>query len=81
MGTVSREIAEAVIANDGYYPCPPGEVPDPPEYRIVKIVQYMTPEGEEVFGCVYACEVPVGMGDRYDEETRWILSPRVIWEA
>jgi hypothetical protein len=81
MGTVSREIAETLIAGNGYYPWPEGEIPEPPEYRVVKIVQYLTPEGEEAFGCVYACEVRMGLAYRYDHESEFIRSPRTAWTA
>ncbi len=74
MGTFnSREIIDQIIAANGDN--------DEGQHRldVVKIVQYITPEGETTYGAVYRCEVPFCLGNRYATETRYIRNPKVIW--
>lgn len=75
MGTFkSRDIVEALIARNGEHH--PGESE---RFDVVKIVQYMTPEGDpNNWGVVYRCEVPMGMGDRY-EHAEACMFPKVIF--
>jgi hypothetical protein len=68
----SQETIDVLLANDGIYP---GDELMP----VVRIVQYMTPEGAQVYGIVYAVEVHMGLLHRYDQETEYIRNPVVIF--
>jgi hypothetical protein len=73
MGTVDKDIAEQIIANDGYG--------DPGDPRTVKIVRYTGYESQELYGAVLIVEVMIGMGDRYERPTEYVRNPKVIWTA
>lgn len=54
MATVSKEIADNIIANDGYYEGDRSSEGDP---RVVRIVRYNNMfDGGEAFGLIYAGE-------------------------
>ena len=71
MATIdSRTVIDRIIRKHGR------EYADGPD--VVKIVEYTTPEGKRTWGVVWANESPQ-MQDRYEEETEYVRSPRVIW--
>jgi hypothetical protein len=74
MGTFnSKEIIADMMRREGV--SPDGD----PRFDVEKIVEYVTPEGATVWGVVYICEVPMGLGERYDNPTEYILRPHTIW--
>lgn len=65
MATVSKEIADAVIAANGQYK---GDEP------VVKVVEYDNAYGGKGYGLVYAHDDP----DKY-RATEWVRNPKTIW--
>lgn len=65
MGTVSKNIADQIKANDGYY------ADDP---RVVRIVEYTDMGGKQAFGLEYSCQ------PKY-VESPFIRDPKVFFEA
>jgi hypothetical protein len=71
MATITNwDIVQEIIDHHGY---------DPPMY-VVKIVQYTNREGSpNNWGIIYDVEVPLGLGNRYEQATEYIRNWRVIW--
>ena len=67
MGTVSKKIADKLVAGDGWYPG---------DNRISKIVEYDNAWGGVSYGITYPHEDQ----DRY-AETGFVRNPRIYWEA
>jgi len=85
MGTfTTKEIVDRIVAGNGWDDIPDGpggkpyphDQPDNP--RCVRVVEYITPEGQTCWGLSFAGEPDPR---RYDVETQWIRSPRLLWEA
>jgi hypothetical protein len=66
MAAISKELADQIIANGGYY------ADDP---RVVRVVEYDNAFG----GKEYGIEYPFELG-RY-EASHYVRNPKVIWEA
>ena len=66
MPTVTREIAERIISNDGFYEDDP---------RVVKVVEYTNAWGGLAYGLVYE-----GNKDVYTASA-WIINPKTIFEV
>lgn len=78
MATIrDRALIDQIIIKSGYYP---GHEQSPLG-RIVRIVEYITPEGETIWGVVYEAEIKMGLLHRYDTETQYIRDPRVIYAS
>lgn len=74
MGTItSRAVIDALIATNGARP------DESPDVATVKIVEYEN-AGQPAWGTVLACEIPLGLANRYDAEGEHVTSPRVIWQ-
>lgn len=77
MATVnSKAIVDKLIASSGYDPSWEESDLNPPDPRVVKIVEYTTPEGSPAWGLVYERDDP----DRY-HASNYVRNPRVIWRA
>lgn len=71
----TEEIVSEFISRNGKALSEDGD-----RFDVVRIVRYTSPEGDpDNWGVVYRCEVPMGMLHRYDQETPYICSPKVIW--
>ena len=66
MGTVSKEIADKIVAGNGVYPGDP---------RCARIVEYTNAWG----GTAYGVEMPHELG-RY-RPSAYVINPRTYWEA
>lgn len=66
MGTVNKDIADQIKANDGYY------ADDP---RVVRIVEYTDMGGKQAFGLEYERDL-----GKY-AESPFIRDPKVFFEA
>lgn len=66
MATVSKSLADKLIANNGYY------ADDP---RVVRIVEYTDMGGKQAYGIEYP-----GQLGKY-AESPYIHNPKVIWLA
>lgn len=66
MATVSKELVDKIVANDGYY------VDDD---RVVRIVEYTNAWGKLAYGIEY----PSSVG-RY-APSEYVNDPKVYWEA
>lgn len=66
MGTVNREMAEKIKANNGHYSDDP---------RVARIVEYTDMGGKQAFGLEYG----VTLG-RY-VASPYVRNPKVFWEA
>lgn len=66
MATISKDLADKIIANDGYY------ADDP---RVMRIVEYDNAFGGKGYGIEYAFEL-----GRYSASA-FVRNPKVIWEA
>lgn len=78
-----RSMVEEIIKNNGWldeFNSPEDrKAPDNPP--AVKIVEYTTPEGNPVWGIVFANEVHhPDVLNRYEQETFYVRNPHVIWE-
>ncbi len=65
MATVSKEMADKLVANNGYYA---------DDARVYRIVEYTNAWGGESYGLEYE-----GLG-RYSP-SEYIINPKVYWEA
>ncbi len=69
MSTVTKEIADACVAGDGYYP---GD-----HVRVVKVVKYQNRfNGGDSYGIIYE-----GQRLDYYAESDYVRNPVVYWEA
>jgi hypothetical protein len=66
MATVSKELADELVAKDGWYPGDP---------RVFRIVEYTNFEGGLSYGLEYGNEI-----GRY-AESQYVRNPKVYWEA
>lgn len=66
MATVSKALADRLVAQDGYY------ADDP---RVMRIVEYTNMAGTPAYGIEYKHEI-----GRYAESV-YVRNPRVYWEA
>lgn len=66
MATVSKELADKIVANDGYYSDDP---------RVMRIVEYTDMGGKQAFGLEYAHEV-----GKY-AESMYVCNPKVYWNC
>lgn len=66
MATVSKSLADQIIANDGYYSDDP---------RVHRIVEYTDMGGKQAFGLEYGHQV-----GKY-EASVYIHNPKVYWQA
>ena len=66
MATVSKELADKLAANDGYYKDDP---------RVYRIVEYTNAWGGTAYGMEHEWEV-----GKY-HESEYVINPRVYWEA
>ena len=72
MATIdSKEIIDDIIASDGYYEGDP---------RVYMIVEYTNFEGRQTWGVTWVNEHPSSKL-RYLQETEYVRSPKVIWQA
>lgn len=70
MATIdNKESIDQLIANNGFY------LDDP---QVVQIVEYITIEGNVVWGITYINEIK-GNQRRYEIETDFVRKPKVIW--
>lgn len=73
MGTVSKEIADNIIANDGYYtPISEYEGADNPQYS--EITEYDNMAGEPAYGLTVK-----GIPNVYTP-SNYVRNPRVYWK-
>ena len=68
MATVSKEIADKIMANGGYYSDDP---------RVMQVVRYDNFEGQPAYAILYAQDIAA---DRY-RPTQYVNNPKVIWRA
>lgn len=68
MATVSKELAEQIIAQDGYYEDDP---------RVQQVVKYLNAFGGESWAILYARDVA---GNRY-APSEYVRSPQIVWKA
>jgi hypothetical protein len=66
MATVSKDMADELKANDGYYSDDP---------RVMRIVEYTNAWGAQAFGIEYARDI-----GKY-RESEFVQSPKVYWQA
>lgn len=66
MATVSKDLADKIVAKDGYYSDDP---------RVLRIVQYTNAWG----GTAYGIEYP-GQEGKY-AQSEYVNDPKVYWEA
>ena len=67
MATINKDLAEKIIAQDGYFENDP---------RVLKVVEYDNMWGGKSYGIIYPEDSP----DRY-EETQYVRNPKTLWEA
>jgi len=68
MATVSKKLADKIIAANGYYSDDP---------RVQQIIRYTTQWGQEAYAILYRHDVAT---DRY-HPSQFVIDPVVIWEA
>ena len=68
MATVYKELAEEIIANDGYY------ADDP---RVVQVIKYQNSFGGESWAILYKEDV---LTNRY-AESEFIRNPETVWSV
>ena len=68
MATVSKDLAEQIIKQDGYY------ADDP---RVMQVVKYENAWGKEAYAILYARDMAM---DRY-AASKYVRNPQVIWNA
>lgn len=79
MSTLSKTIVDRLIAGGGWLPeYPDHEAPDNPQ--AVLIVEYTDMGGKLAYGVSFSNE-RMGRRDRYLQETEYIRSPRIFWQA
>jgi hypothetical protein len=66
MATVNKDMADRIIANDGYYPDDP---------RVFRVVEYTDIGGKQAYGIEYEHEL-----GKYCE-SEYVRDPKVIWSA
>jgi hypothetical protein len=66
MATVSKELADQLVAGDGYYA---------DDTRVLRIVEYTNAWGKLAYGIEYAGQV-----GKY-AESEYVNSPKVYWSA
>jgi len=66
MATISKKLADELVAGDGYYSDDP---------RAVRIVQYTNAWGGEAYGIEYP-----GQLGKY-AQSEYVIDPKVYWEA
>jgi len=66
MATISKDLADRIVANNGYYKDDP---------RVYRIVEYTNAWG----GIAYGLEYP-GQEGKYSP-SEYVINPRVYWEA
>ena len=66
MSTVSKELADALVHNNGYYA---------DDDQVMRIVEYTNAWNGTAYGIEYAHEV-----GKY-HESEYVINPRVYWEA
>lgn len=66
MATVTKESADGLVANEGYY------ADDP---RVMRIIEYTNMADQPAYGIEYGHEI-----GRY-AESEFVRNPRVYWEA
>lgn len=67
MATVSKELADKLVANDGYYA---------DDQRVMRIVEYTNAFGSSLsYGIEYS-----GQFGKYSP-SEYVINPRVYWEA
>jgi hypothetical protein len=66
MATVGKELADRLVASDGYYSDDP---------RVMRIVEYTNMAGQLAYGVEYGHQL-----GKY-AESEFVRSPRVYWEA
>lgn len=67
MPTVSKSIADEIIAGDGYYETDP---------LVVRIVEYTDQGGKLAYGLEYQ-----GQFGKYGEQSQFIRNPRIYWQV
>jgi len=67
MATVSKDLADKLVAQDGYYK---------DDHRVLRIVEYTNVFGS---GLSYGLEYKGQLGKYCDSE--YVINPRVYWEA
>lgn len=65
MATVSKVIADKIVAGDGYYDTDP---------RVVRIVEYTDMGGKLAYGIEYPGEL-----GKYGEASVYIRAPKMYW--
>lgn len=68
MATVSKELAEQIIAADGYYATDP---------RVMQVVKYDNAFGGESWAILYEQDVAI---NRY-AETAYVRNPQIVWSV
>lgn len=78
MATIeSQDIIREVIDHRGFYP---GDE-DNPNGPVVRVTEYVNGWGTVAWGIVYRSEAErFGMLGKYQHETEYVNTPRVIWE-
>ncbi len=66
MGTVSKEIADNVVARNGYYEDDP---------RVLRIIEYTNFAGDKAYGLEYSYNIGIYVASPY------VINPKVYWEA
>ncbi len=66
MATISKDLADKLVANDGYYSDDP---------RVLRIVEYTNAWGRQAFGIEYEGQV-----GKYSP-SEYVINPIVYWEA
>lgn len=66
MATVSKQLADELKANDGYYSDDP---------RVMRIVEYTNAWGAQAFGLEYERDI-----GKYSE-SEYVQAPKVYWQA
>jgi hypothetical protein len=71
----SQEMIDTIIAGNGFYPGDE-KLPAGP---VVRIVQYTNAWGNQTHGVVYEAEAQAGRLYRYEQVSKSISDPVVIW--
>lgn len=68
MATISKAMADKIIANDGYFSDDP---------RVLQVVEYTNMGGTQAYAILYEADVKA---DRY-QASMFVQNPKVIWSA
>ena len=68
MSTVNKELAEEIMANDGYYA---------DDERVMQVIKYQNMWGVEAYALAYRRDV---MAKRY-QASDYVINPEIIWSA